>query len=66
MAHGLPGDSSSGYRIYLSDVLGKDKEEQCTLIKFVDEKLVDQSIPFREGLAFRETSTSYRNGLTGT
>lgn len=35
MAHGLPGDSSSGYHMYLFDVLGKDKEEQYTLIKFM-------------------------------
>lgn len=55
------------YVSVLPDVLGKDLEEEmeCTLIKFVAEKLVNQSTYLREGLPFRGSWTGRRNGLTG-
>lgn len=45
------------YVSVLPGILGKGLEEEmeCTLIKFVDEKLVDQSVRLREGLPFRGT-----------
>lgn len=45
------------YVSVLPDILGKDLEEdiECTLIGFVAEKVVNQSIHLREGLPFRGT-----------
>lgn len=39
------------------DILGKDLEEEieCILIRFVADKVVNQSIHLREGLPFRGT-----------